>query len=196
MASVLKRLSSGDLITLFLVVAFPIHAWSIFMVLQDFQWVMERTVSAWDGIGYAAYSLTFALFESIVIFLIIWLLSFLLPTEWKSNKTIAGMTIVIMSVSLWAILNQLYFFYIETPLVMSIPQTFISLDHPIRWFYSAAGIGFLLMLALIVVPLFFINRSKKFTKAVMSVIDRLIILSGLYIVLDVAGIIVILIRNL
>lgn len=196
MTAVFKRLSRGDLITLFLVVAFPIHAWSIFMVLQDFQWVMERTVSVWDGIGYASYSLTFALFESIIIFLILWLLSFLLPAHWKSNKTVAGMSIVMISVSIWAILNQLFFFYYNTSFVRYIPQVFIGLDHPIRWFYLIAGLVFLLVLGSIIVPLFFINRNKKFTDAVLSVIDRLIILSGLYILFDIAGIIVIIIRNL
>lgn len=196
MAVVFKRLARGDLITLFLVVAFPIHAWSIFMIMQDFQWVMERTVSVWDGIGYASYSLTFALFESIVIFIIVWLLSLLLPAHWKSNKTIAGMSMVIISVSIWAILNQLFFFYYNTPFVGSIPQLFIGSDHPIRWFYAIVGAGFLLVIGSIVFPIFLINKNKKFTNTVLSVIDRLIILSGLYIVLDIAGIIVIIIRNL
>ena len=130
MPAILKRLSTGDLITLFLIVAFPIHAWSIFMVLQDFQWVMERTVSIWDGIGYASYSLTFALFESVVIFIIVWLLSLLLPSQWKSNKIIAGMGTVMVSVSIWAILNQLYFFYSDSQMVKALPQLFIGLVHP------------------------------------------------------------------
>jgi len=195
MPSIIKRLSKGDLVTLFLIVAFPIHAWSIFMVLQDFQWVMERTVSVWDGVGYASYSLTFALFESIVIFIIVWLLSLLLPSRWKSNKALAGMGTLMVSVSIWAILNQLYFFYIDTPFVKSLPLLFTGLAHPIRIFYLSVGVLFLLILASIIGPLFFINRSKKYVKATMAVVDRLIILSGLYIVIDIIGIVVVIIRN-
>ena len=196
MTKIFKRLSRGDLITLFLVVAFPIHAWSIYMIMQDFQWVMERTVSVWDAIGYSSYSLDFALFESSVLFLVVLLFSFLLPSHWKANKTLAGISIVFFSVSFWAIINQLFFFYYNTSFVSRIPQIFVASAHPVRWFYLVAGGIVLLVLGSILVPLFFINRSSKFTKTTLAVIDRLVILSGLYIVLDIFGFIIIVIRNL
>jgi hypothetical protein len=195
MPSIFKRLSTGEMITLFLIVAFPIHAWSIFMVLQDFQWVMERTVSVWDGIGYASYSLMFALFESAVIFIVVWLLSLLLPSRWKSNKIIAGIGTIFISVSIWAILNQLYFFYNGTSIVQALPRLFVDLAHPVRMYYLSVGFVFLLILATIVVPLFFIDRSKKYVNSTMAVFDRLIILSGLYIFVDVIGIVIVIIRN-
>lgn len=195
MSAIIKRLTKGDLFVLFLIVAFPIHAWSIFMILQDFQWVMERTVSIWDGIGYASYSLVFALFESIVIFIIVVLLSMLLPKRWNRHQVLAGMGLTVFTVSFWTILNQLYFFYNTSTLVRSLPNIFIGLEHPIRVFYLAAGALFILILASIIIPLFLIHRSKPFLANVTSIMDRLIILSGLYILFDIMGVIVIVIRN-
>ena len=171
MSAILKRLSVGELVTLFLIVAFPIHAWSIFMIL------------------------TFALFESAVIFIIVWLLSLLLPSRWKSNKTLAAMGTVFISVSIWAILNQLYFFYHSSSLVKSMPQIYIGLSHPVRMFYLSLGVLFLVVLASVVGPIFFVDRNKKYVKATMAFFDRLIILSGLYIFLDVISIVIVIIRN-
>lgn len=190
----LKKYTKGDIFTLFLIVSFPIHIWSIFLVFQDFQWVMERTASSWDATGYAAYSLSFALIESIIITLVVWLLGFFLPKRWEVKQVIAVLGTLIFSTSLWAILNQLYFFYADTH-AQKLHALFINTHHPVRWYviFAAAVLG--LVAITIIGPIFLTYRGDKFTKIANQIFDRIIILSALYLILDIAGIIVVIIRN-
>ena len=75
------------------------------MVLNDFSWVAKRT-NAWDAIGAGAYGLLFALVESVFVFLVAWLLSFLIPRAWKENKRLALLFVLIFMTALWVIFSQ------------------------------------------------------------------------------------------
>ncbi|MFC1997701.1 hypothetical protein ACFLXI_08885 [Chloroflexota bacterium] len=186
-----NRYSKTGLWQLFVATAFPLHLWAIILILMDISWVAERT-NFWDAIGVAAYGLVFILFESLLIWALLILMGFLLPKIWPENKRVVLLGILVMVTALWAILGQLYFL-----LELSFPQWIINLlaeqAHPLRYLYAI----YLVVVTLsVLLATYFAIISEKFQRSFVVVIDRLSILVGLYVILDVVSIIIVLIRNL
>jgi hypothetical protein len=186
----IKRYSKANLLTLFLIVAFPIHGWSIYLILQDVGWIAERT-NAWDSVGYAGYSLGFALIESALIFLIVLLLGYLLPTRWKQKTQVALLSVLFFVVAFWAIAGQVYFILDKEPPGL----LFRILYNTNRFGAITFPIFLLIILASVALPIIYLPRSEKFEKIVYEVVDRLMVLSALYIVFDVFGVLVVIYRN-
>lgn len=186
-----KRYTKAGLWQLFVAAATPLHLWAIILILMDISWVAERT-NYWDAVGVAAYGLMFALLESLLIWGVLVLLGFILPKAWPESKRITLLGILIVSTTLWAILGQLYFL-----LELSVPSGLISFlaaqAHPLWFLYG----GLLFIVSLTIFPVaYFAVFSEKFQRGFIGLIERLSTLMGLYIFLDVAGILIVLIRNL
>lgn len=186
-----SRLNKKEVIDLFLVIVFPIHAWSIFLILRDVDWVIaEQSVGIL--IGYTAYSLVFAFIESLLFFLLLFLLSHLLPLQWAGQKTLSILSLWILIISLWAIANQVFFLFLESP-----PKFFswILLRVP---FHQKLGFTLLVFLVIIsiILPLFLVVRSNKFKNGVIAIISRISLLSSLYLALDFISLIIIIFRNI
>ncbi len=187
-----SRYNKGDLLKLFLVCAFPIHAWAIFMVLKDVSWVAERT-NSWDAVGLIGYALLMALVESIIITVVVVLpLSFLVPKSWSAEKRIAIMSILVLTTSVWAMIAQA-FFLVGDIVPESILGFLAQSQRPLWIIYGSIGTFVIASNAL---PVYFLIRYEKFVNAINAIIDRLILLSTLYIFLDFVGIVVIIIRNI
>ena len=183
--------SRWGLWTLFLMAALPIHLWTIILVFNDFSWLAERT-NAWDAVGVGAYGMIYAFLESIVIFLILVVLGFLLPKRWLETKRISLISVLFLITALWAILGQLYFL-INFQLPEPVFWFLVNSGHPLRIIYPTV-----LLLAGItaIIPTIWIMRSKNATRIAIDIIERLKILSMLYIFFDVIALGVILIRNI
>jgi hypothetical protein len=174
-----------------LTTAFPIHLWTIILVLRDFSWVAERT-NAWDAVGVAAYGMVFAFIESVFVSIIVVLLGFLLPKQWEEKKRLAFLGLLIFIVALWAILGQLFFllgFMVPAPIINFLSDS----SHPLRLLY--AGLASLVSLTLIV-PTYLIVRSDRVWRSVYNFMDRLAVLSAIYLVFDGISLIIIIFRNL
>jgi hypothetical protein len=176
---------------LFSAAAFLVHVWAILLIFQDLAWLAERT-NMWDAIGVGAYGLTVALVESIFLFLIAFLLGFLVSTRWDPVKRISLMGTLVIIVSIWAILGQLSFMYgwsLPAPWI----QTLANTAHPLRILYLVALIivGFSVIL-----PVYSQLKSDKLSQMTYEFFDRLAMLVVLYLVLDFASIVIILIRNI
>jgi hypothetical protein len=183
--------SRQGLWSLFLVCAFPLHVWTILLAFRDFSWVAERT-QPWDAIGVLAYALVFAFVESLVVFLVAVLLGFLLPRRWEPGKRIALLSILVLVTSVWAMLGQLFFLW-----NLSLPSAAIQLlaqnAHPLRVLYA----GFLvLVVPTVLVPIYLVLRSEGTTRVILNLVDRLSTLSSIYLFLDAASLVVVVIRNL
>jgi hypothetical protein len=173
------------------VCAFPLHVWTIILAFRDFSWVAERT-QAWDAIGVLAYALVFAFVESLVVFLVAVLLGFLLPRQWVEGKRIALLSVLVLVTSFWAMLGQLYFLW-----NLSIPAGAIQFlahnAHPLRVLYG----GLLILVApTVLVPTYLVLRSEGATRFILGVVDRLSLLASLYLLLDAASLVLVVIRNL
>ena len=170
---------------LFIVGAFPIHIWSIISQLYqigDGKEFLER----------ASYSLTFALFESVGITLLLILVFRILTQWWKESRVIATVGILYFYTSLWGMIGQIYFM-----LNQSKGSFWIRVFNII----GRNGEVFLPLLVVILILSTFIiiivvDRSEKIQKLFISCIDRLSILVILYALLDIIGLVVVIVRNI
>jgi hypothetical protein len=149
----------------------------------------ERTIQ--DAIGVVSYGLIFAFIESVLVFLVAVILSFLVSRKWAEERRLALVGILVMITSLWAIAGYLFFI-----LNVSIPGESIvflaGLTHPLRFLY---GLSLALVVPTIVLPAYLALRSEKFVKGVQGLFERLALLTTLYLFFDVIGLFIVIIRN-
>ena len=170
--------------------AFPTHVWTIILVLQDYAWVTERT-NSWDAIGVGAYGLLVAFAESVFVFVVALVLSFLISRKWGEVRRLAMLFVTIFVVAIWAIINQLYFLFGAT-LPGGMMRFLINAAHPLRILY---GTSFVLATASVVLPYLAVLQLDKAVKGFETVMERLSILTVLYLFLDVVGLVIVIIRN-
>jgi len=170
--------------------AFPLHLWALLMAFRDLSWLTDRT-NIWDALGVTSYGLVFAFIESLFVFLFFFLLGFLIAKTWDSQKRLALLSGLVLILSLWAILSQLYFLLDVSPSNFLI-GFFVSISHPLRALYAVTAFAVLLTL---LIPTWFILRSEKTVRFMQGLIDRLSLLASVYLFFDAIGLIVVIVRN-
>jgi hypothetical protein len=186
-----EKFNRGDLLKLFLIVALPLHVWTIFMALRDVGWVAEgRTING--AVGFSAYVLTYTLVESLILFCGILLVGLLISKKWSKDQRLVSLGLVAMVLATWSIIEQII-------LVLLLDKMIAALAG-FTWLGSSPWIGYTILAAIITLsfalPVYLVLRSEKFSKAAMSIFDRLILLSGFYLFFDVVAIIILIVRNL
>jgi hypothetical protein len=174
----------------FLVVVFPICFWAMILWFQEF----EATVVAldtWAAVGEGAYFLVFALFESSVIFLLISLIMLLLPKKWDQEKVFSIVSSIYLIIAGWFMLTQIR--YLE---VMPEENWLITRLRMASLQTNTGKVLVLIFLASIILPPIFMIRLQKLRKAVTSFLDRINIMSYLYLFLVAVGFMIILLRNI
>jgi len=170
--------------------AFPLHAWTLVMVFRDLSWMAERT-NFGDALGGGAYALLFAFVESLVLFLVMTLLGFLVSTAWDQGRRVALVTVLYWIAALWSMIGQLYFltqFQAPDWLLGFLIQN----GHPVRVMYALA---FFLVAPTVALPAWFILRSEKAVKFTNSLVERLSLLSAFYLFFDLVGLVFVIVRN-
>jgi len=188
---ILGRYTRQGLWSLFLMCALPLHAWTMILAFRDLSWLTERT-NAWDAVGVLCYGLLFALVESVLLFVVAGLLGFLLPKGWEPERRIGVMSVLVLVLSLWAIVEQLYFLMnVRLPgwLVWMIVWT----RHPLWVLYSVIPAVVTLSFAL---PVWRLMRGLGGLRRMGTAIERLGLLATFYLVFDVAAIAIVVTRNL
>ncbi len=177
--------------SLFLICVFPLHAWALLLAFRDVDWVTQRT-NAWDAVGVVSYGLLFTLLETVALFMIVVLLGYLISTAWNPERRVTLLSLLVLLLSAWAILEQAFFLA-----GMHMPAWFIHLviasGHPLRALYAAA---IAVVVAEIAVPVWLLLRTRPMYAGVRALIDRLSILSLFYLLLDVMAIVIVIVRNL
>ncbi len=97
-----------------------------------------------------------------------------------------------MTTSVWAMIAQA-FFLVEDIVPKSLLRFLAQTPRPLWIIYGSIGT---LVTASNALPVYFLIRSEKFVNAISAIIDRLILLSTLYIFLDLVGIVIVIIRNI
>lgn len=186
-----SRYSRQGLWSLFLICAFPLHLWTLILAFQDISWLTERT-NAWDAIGVVSYGMLFALVESILIFLVLVLLGLITPSRWNSDRRIAFLAFLVLIVSLWGMISQLLFLW-----DVSLPESAIEFlrrsDHPLRITYAVC---LMVITPTVLLPAFSFLRTNKTVTVMQNLMERLSLLSMFYLVFDLLGVIIIIVRNL
>ena len=183
--------SRQGLWTLFLMSALPIHVWTIILALRDFDWASTRT-NSWDAVGIISYGLLFAVLESLVLFIAATILGFFVSGKWEEKKRISLLSAWVIILSLWSIFTQTYFLAEMSPPNWVVAFC-IQTGRPLVALYLIALIFSFLLFS---IPAFFILRSDKALKITREVIDRLSLLMALYLVMDAAGLVIVIVRNL
>ena len=188
---ILGRYTRRGLWSLFLMCALPLHLWTLILAFRDLSWLTDRT-NAWDAVGVLCYGLLFAFLESVVVFLAASLLGFLTPPRWEPKRRFAVLSIVVLVMSLWAMVSQL-FFLMNVHIPGAIIAFLVHSGHPARFLY--AGV-LALVGASFVVPGVLVVRPGRGTGVMTELIDRLGLLATFFLVFDVAALVIVVIRNL
>lgn len=190
----MKQTTTKDIFQLFLLILFPIHTWSIYLVFYNFEWVAKRTV-LWDAVGYSAYSLAWALLESLIISLLAIPIFLLLRKSQgvESGKAILGT--VFLTLVIWMILFQIdrkHDHFIQSSIIHIVEQYNLRYRYLIGLFLLAAG-----MIALsIIAPPFLVKRSEKSISFLLDLFRRVELLSYFFLFMDIIAIAIVIIRNL
>jgi hypothetical protein len=187
----MSKYSTQGLWSLFLICAFPLHLWTLILVFRDMDWVIKRT-NVWDAIGVGAYGMLFAFAESILIFAGIVSLGLLLPNRWQTERRVAFLSLLVILTAFWAMFGQLRFLW-----NLSLPIPVISMlarsDHPFRLLYA---MYLTVVIPSILIPVYVFVRSNNSIKWMKELTERLATLTIFYLLFDVVGLVIVIIRNL
>lgn len=173
-----KWSARAEYFRLFLVCSFPVHVWAYINLLNDLP-AMQLQMGIWRMLGVAAYVLTFALLESMFIFGLIYITSFILPETLFGVQFLQVASIFILTASIPVIFIHLY------------DQRKISSFTFPGW----VALWVLTGLSIFILGVYWLNRSPRFQARVQSAVGGLVVLSFVYLSLDILGLLVILIRN-
>ncbi len=186
-----KTFKAGEWFKLFLVCLFPLHVWTLLMTFRDINWVAERS-DMWDAIGFSGYAMLYTLVESAFLFGFVALLSLLVPRTWGYLLKFNTLSLTAFVLAGWSIMEQLILIVLWTPL----RHLAASLPFLVTSPFLRNGVFALLVTLTILLPLLLMRRSTKLQQTVYDLLDRLTLLSGLYLIIDAAAIILIIVRNI
>lgn len=188
-----SRFTLPGLWRLFLLLALPLHFWSIFIALSDVEGMARRS-TVFDAISFVAYVLVIAFAESVFTFIFALMLSLLLPKRWNTTQWVLALASIGYAVAGWTILNQInYWVDFKHGYVLNWLN---ASNHQLRYGVIVIVLAVSLVILSIIIPLYIIDRSKTKTKILDQFADRLTLLSSFFIVLDLFAGLLVLYRNI
>jgi hypothetical protein len=189
--NIINHYSRRGLWSLFLLSAFPLHLWTLFLALRDISWLWERT-NLFDAIGVLSYALVFAFVESLLVFGIAALAGYLISKRWSEEKRIILLGTFVWVLALWSIFFQ-YANLQEWNLSTGMLTMIAGSGRPLRNLYILAV---LIVLPSVMIPAGLVLFSEKFFKFLVDLQDRLSLLTMAYLFFDVLALCVVIVRNL
>jgi hypothetical protein len=189
--NIINHYSRRGLWSLFLLCAFPLHLWALFLALRDISWLWERT-NLFDAIGVLSYGLIFAFVESLLVFGIAALAGYLISNRWSEEKRIILLGTFVWVLALWSIFFQ-YANLREWNLSADMLTMIAGSGHPLRNLYILAV---LVVLPSVLVPAGLVLFSEKFFKFLVDLQDRLSLLTMAYLFFDAFALCIVIFRNL
>lgn len=181
-----------DLWLLFLMCAFPLHIWTLFLFFRDFSWLTERT-NMWDALGVGSYGLVYTFIESVLVFLLVAALGLLVSKTWSRQQRLALLISLLFLTSLWAMFNQLVFINQLKVLPPGWISFFAMQAHPLRLLYLFV----MIVVGITAVPLAYVSLfSEKYANFIARMAEQLSLLTLFYFFFDVLGLIVVIVRNI
>lgn len=134
-------------------------------------WVLE--MSAWDLLGAISYTLSFSLIETLIVFLTLIFIGYLIPKRWIGDKFVALSGVFVIEASLIA----------------------ITIHNNARLLQLNVYLP-LISLGIFSILTFFVYKFSKFKMAFGILADRITILAFIYLFLDGLGLLIVLTRNI
>jgi hypothetical protein len=174
-----KLPDKSEYFKLFLICSFPVHLWA-YIDLMHVMPSMVLQMSDWRIVGVAAYVLDFALLESLFVFGVLFLASLLAPGGLFDIKLVQIGSLFVFAASISTVFIHLY------------------RQWHINWlgFTNWVVVWILIGLLLFILGIIGFRRSPRIQNIFQSGIDRLVVLSMIYVSLDLLGLFVILARNI
>jgi len=166
-----KHFAKQDLFHLGVVCVFLIHVWAIINMFHDIP-AMLLYMTRNELIGSLAYNMLFALFETIIVFLILVALGLILPGRWTRSNFFPVSCYLLGELTIMIILLKILGF------------------RP----YSRALLGGICIVVLILTALV-VPKYSKMSELARSVSTRLTPLTAVYILIDLVGAIIVIARN-
>lgn len=165
-----------DLFTVFLACVFPIHIWALFNVMREVPaWILR--MSTWEMAGVIAYTQFYALIEAVIVFLGMVLLITILPIGGLRKRFVSVATAVILISSIWFIILHLN--------GQMLDQRQVVLVAAWAGTYLLALVG----------ALFALFRSEKVANFFAQFAQRVVVLSVIYLFIDLLSLVLIVVRN-
>ena len=158
------------------------------MIFNDLEFVAERT-NMRDSIGYAGYSLMFALAESVLFAIILWAVSQVLPKRWPKSRSLSVIGSIYLILAGASIVDMAGYAFNDARISK---QYLYGLENFTVLTYALITGAILIALA---TSLLLILKTKRGEKIFAEIFERLMLLSGFYLVLDAVGIIIVIFRN-
>ena len=172
-----RRLSFGDLSLSFGAIAFPVHVWAIINILFVLPaWLLRLSIG--ELAGCISYPLLDALLESCVLWILFVGISFVLPRKWLADKFVALSSILVWLLAAWAALVQFNF------------------SHILQWGPEQTIPGSLLVVFSLGLVYWLVQRYGRLESWIKRLVQGLAVVSYIYIVFDLLGLFVVILRNL
>ena len=166
---------------LFIAVVFPVHIWAIIIVLQQVPTYILY-LKASETIGTIAYTMAFILLECISITFVFILIGALLPQKLLKQQIVAQAALLVPLALCIA-----YFIHVLDSISFVMFQNYI----PNRFWFGIWIVGFIPLL----IVSYLIRKYQRLPELLMKYVDRVTIVSLIYIFGDLLAVLVIIWRN-
>lgn len=157
--------------------AFPVHVWAIISVMRQIPaWILRLSVG--DIAAVIAYTLLFTLLETLLLFAGVVIVAMLLPRRWLADRLVPLATTALFVTAIWFVILQYNGNWITDRQIVPIGAWAAS--------YLVVTAG----------ALFLVFRKTAVAQGLHSFTQRLLALSGLYLAVDLIGLVYIIARNL
>lgn len=171
-----RRLSPGDLSQSFGAIAFPVHVWAIINILAILPvWLLRASI--WELAGVISYPLVDALLESCILWIGLVILGFILPKKWLADKFVVLSSVLVWLLAAWAALAQ--FFY----------------DSLLQWGLTQILPGLVLVVLSFGLVYWLVQRRGRLEGWIKRLTQGLAVLTYFYVIFDLLGLAVVIIRN-
>jgi hypothetical protein len=172
-----KRLPTRrDALFLFLISAFPIHFWAIVNLLRNIPALILR-LSVTELIGVTAYTLVFALFESVLLLIVLIIISLVLPATYFKDKIVVRGFILVIFTSSWI-----------TPVLLDWYVLSVHQQCHLLWT--------ILYFSILILLHFWLERRKNLEPRIYAIAKGVVTLSAIYVCFDAMSVVIVIIRNI
>lgn len=169
----------SQVVRVFLTIIAPIYLWALIIFFRELPSYIMR-LSTWDILGIFSYVLLIALTDALLLTLVLIIITIFLPLGMLQERFVSTATVL----GYMAVIAFL-------PFVLQNGYSMIALYASKSWFW---GLWFIVIVAVSVFLLFLNVRSSRFRQTVLAFVDKVAVLSTVYLFVSAVGIVVILAR--
>jgi len=174
-----------DILLVFLVSTFPVAVWSWIIFLYDLPSFL-LSLRASQIINTFSYLQAIVLLESALLFVLVTLLAILLPRRLFLNNYVPQATLLILSLTFWAVGIHLY----SARIAGNNASANITNNLPLGIIWAAVWAGVFLGLSILA------RFLKRWNTLILAFVDRLSLVAGVYLFFPLISLPYVLIRNL